>query len=169
MVKEKKRPLIVKIFVIFYIFSVLLVINWGYNVYKYSKIEVKTNLTQEEKDIIASEFDLNFDSSIIQGAYYDDGSIIVNVGPFETKEALLECFKFKYKTLYRRYYKKLDEFYLEYNNYKREEVTAIKITSSEELISEHSFYVYIYEEEGVYYFELEKWNINKKQKFDRLL
>lgn len=154
--KKKIKKVIKVIIIIIICFNGLVYFGWMYNVYKDATDGVIEITFDEEVEILEQEYRLDFSETGVEQGCYNDNGLVICVGAFFDKERMLEVFEFKNNEIYEEALEHCDSGGVKYKACNGVIRDAYVMSTSDELVSETSYRVYIYMCEDLYFMELQK-------------
>ncbi len=123
-------------------------------------------LTKNQQQILAEEYDMNNISDKIISVSHRKGILSIDVGYFDTVEALLDNLDFKSDKLYEMILERKDNFTYEYKKISGEKVNTMRLDSERFLDLKNPCVVYIYKDSKGYAFTVEKESVSNQEIYD---
>ncbi len=130
---------------------------------KFMHYDFNNKLTDNQQQILAAEYDMNNISDKIISVSHRKGVLSIDVGYFDTVEALLDNLDFKSDKHYKMVSERKDNFTYEYKKISGAKVNTMRLDSERFLDLKNPCVVYIYKDSKGYVFTVEKESISNSE------
>lgn len=156
-----------KVVIICAVLSLILIVAGSIiKIIDYTKSDVNSNLSENQKNLLAEEFDLNGINSKIQSASYVSDSLRIESGNFDTFEELLDNLSFKSEKLKNMVLTRKDEFTYSDKSISGETISAIRLDTSAYFDYQSNIVIFIFKKDNAYRFIAEKSFVSNPEIFE---
>lgn len=139
------------------------IIGSALKIAKFLHYDFNDKLTDNQRQILAAEYDMNDISDKIISVSHRKGVISIDVGYFDSVEKLLDNLSFKSEKLHEMVSERKDNFTYEYKKISGEKVDTMRLDSERFLDLKYPCVVYIYKDSDGYSFTVEKQSVGNPE------
>lgn len=132
---------------------------------KFTHYDYNNKLSSDQKQILAKEYDIEDISDRIIAVNYKNDELCIDVGYFDTVDALLDTLDFKSDKHYDIVSERKDNFTYEYKKISGKKFDTIRIDSQKMLNTKVPCIIYIYKESNGYAYTVEKESVSNEEIF----
>ena len=132
---------------------------------KFTHYDYNDKLTNNQQQVLSKEYDMKNISDKIISVSYKKEVLCIDVGYFDTVDALLDTLDFKSDKHYDIVSERKDNFTYEYKKISGKKFDTIRIDSQKMLNTKVPCIIYIYKESNGYAYTVEKESVSNEEIF----